>query len=532
MSEPDKKSLGSWQAFLLIALSGVLYLVQSYFTLLSLDEIYVLQTDSVHRLSELVQIQIHYPVSLDPFFYHLLVHYCCVIFGGNTFAVRLPSLVGFMTLQYCLYIAVQRIAGERAGLIAIAIPALTSTVYYAIDARPYGLMLGLVGVLLVSWQSAIAASATTQPLLNSRRAALCGIALALGLLLNTHYYAVLILVPLYGAELFRSIKRRAVDLPVAISILLGTACGAFVLPFTHAAREFQANYYNGGNVSLGFIPQAYIAMLHAFPATKLSPLLHIASRLPLGFLWIGCIFLVIRGFYRYSALGNSAQYLYLFLCLLAFLPVFGYVLARFVTHSVEARFVSPALISLAIVLAIALGGMGRGQRLDLVVPWFLALVMTLQSLAIVDREYHYATPRLASFRLSSSVRQAMLQTPSKRIYFNNLGRFEMASYYEPDQDLRANMTLVYSRDLELANYHEDTNSRSSIHLKQFANIDVVSYEDFLHSPGPYVVITDHIQDGGPLADPAWSFRSVRVEPIGPAFMGEAFLVSDSLMSGH
>ncbi len=532
MNESDKKSFGSRQAFLLIVLSGVLYFVQSYFTLLSLDEIYVLQTDSVHRLSELVQIQLHYPVSLDPFFYHLLVHYCCVIFGGNAFAVRLPSLVGFMTLQFCLYIAVRRIAGERAGLIAIAIPALTSTVYYAIDARPYGLMLGLVGVLLVSWQSAITASAITGPLRNSRRAALCGIALTLGLLLNTHYYAVLILVPLYGAELFRSIKRRTVDVPVAISILLGTASGAFVLPFTRAAREFQANYYNGGNVSLGFIPQAYIAMLHAFPATKLSPILHIASRLPWGCLWIGCIYLIIRGFFRNSTLGNPAQYVYLFLCLLAFLPVFGYVLAKFVTHSVEARFVSPAVVSFAIIFAISFGKLERGQRLDMVVPWLLALVMMLQSLAIVDREYHYATPRLASLRVSPSVRQAMLQTPSKRLYFNNLGRFEMASYYEPDQDLRANMTLVYSRDLELANYHEDTNSRSSIHLKQFANVDVVSYEEFLHSPGPYVVISDHIQDGGPLADPAWSFRSVRVEPVGLAFMGEAFLVSSSLTAGH
>ena len=46
----------------------------------------------------------------------------------------------------------KRIAGNFAGFIAAIIPALTATLFYAQQARPYGVLLGLGALLLLAYQ--------------------------------------------------------------------------------------------------------------------------------------------------------------------------------------------------------------------------------------------------------------------------------------------------------------------------------------------------------------------------------------------
>jgi len=64
------------------------------------------------------------------------------LFGAGPFGIRLPSLLGYLMMQVCLYIFVRRIAPERAAVFALAFPALNTTLIYASEGRPYALMLG------------------------------------------------------------------------------------------------------------------------------------------------------------------------------------------------------------------------------------------------------------------------------------------------------------------------------------------------------------------------------------------------------
>ena len=119
--------------------------------LLDQDEIFVLQTDSVGSVRALIEVQRHYPVSLDPMVYHLLAHTCVRFFGATAFAIRLPSLAGYLLMQICLFRIGQMLAGERAGVVAAAIPTVTATLFYGVEARPYGVLLGLSALVLLSW---------------------------------------------------------------------------------------------------------------------------------------------------------------------------------------------------------------------------------------------------------------------------------------------------------------------------------------------------------------------------------------------
>jgi uncharacterized membrane protein len=138
-----------------VCLTAAVSLGWSHAKLMSQDEMYQFQTDSVGSLTELVQVQKTWPISLDPLLDHALAHGAMQVFGVGAFAERLPALAGFLLMQVCLFFLVRNWAGDRAGVVAAAFPAVTATLYYSAEGRPYGLLLGLYALALLCWQIAV-----------------------------------------------------------------------------------------------------------------------------------------------------------------------------------------------------------------------------------------------------------------------------------------------------------------------------------------------------------------------------------------
>ncbi len=88
-----------------------------------------------------------------------------------------------------------------------------------------------------------------------------GLAVAIALTINAHYFGVLLLVPIYAAELVRTVVRRKIDWAMAASIVVGMAGFAGTVPFLKGAGEFKKHYYNGGGISLHDISRAYRSIL-------------------------------------------------------------------------------------------------------------------------------------------------------------------------------------------------------------------------------------------------------------------------------
>jgi 4-amino-4-deoxy-L-arabinose transferase-like glycosyltransferase len=170
-------------------------------------------------------------LSFDPIAYHVLAWLAIRLFGAGAFAIRLPALLGFLLMQICLFFFVRQVASERAAVFALAYPALGGALYYSAEGRPYGLLLGFCALAMVSWQTATRSE-------SKRTLALVTLALSTALALNTHYYGVLLLVPLCGAEMFRTFQRRRLDFPVIAAIGAGMAWIVFTLPFMKAARAW------------------------------------------------------------------------------------------------------------------------------------------------------------------------------------------------------------------------------------------------------------------------------------------------------
>jgi len=500
-------------AVIFLVLTASVSLVWSHHKLMSQDEFFVLQTDSAATVSQFIHIQRTTPISLDPLTYHLLAHASMRIFGANAFALRLPAFLGYLLMQVCLFVFVRRIVGDRAGIFALAFPALTATLFYSAEARPYGLLLGLYALTLVAWQAAIGFE--RDGMTKNRWPALVLLALSIALTLNAHYFGVLLLIPLCAAELARTVHRRHIDFPVAAAILLGMAGIVFALPFQSAAAEFRQHYYNGGVVGVRAISQAYRSLFVDYTHTSLG------TQRFAAILFVICALALIAACVRRHRNGTLPLPFpeSVFVFTLAALPFFGFLLARFVTHSIEVRYVLGAVIGITVLLAAVLAPTLRSNA-------NYALTVALLFFAILTTGMYriYAETRASneirdSLILSPEQKAAVLASPSQLLYIQDMGHFEVASYYEPDLIVTSHMALLYSRDEELRWDEHDTISLTATHMRAFTGFTIIPWDRLRAQPGPYVLILVH--GGWDWTDEALAEAHAEITPLGSAMGGDA-----------
>jgi len=496
-------------AFLVLTL-GV-SLAWSHCKLMWEDEVLELWTDSVPSLAQLVHVQRTSTIALEPLVYHALSHAAIGVFGIGAFATRLPALFGFLLMQVCLFLFVRRVASERAAVFALAFPALTYTLYYSAEGRPYGLLLGWCGLMMVSWQAAIRRE-------SQRAFALVMLALAIGLALNTHYYSVLLLVPLCGAEIFRSLQRRRLDIPVLAAIGAGMACMVFALPFTKEAAEFRQHFFDDNGSNYRVISQSYRSLFVNYTQYSLGTQRVLAILLAifaLGFVW-GCARQLRNKTLRLP--GAEA----VFLVLLAALPVFGFLLAHFVTHAIQNRYILGAIVGISGLLAIALTPVFRSERAGRVALLLLFAAIAGVGGLTIHQQRIASQDFMSTLILSPEAKAAVMASPSKLLYFGYLGTFTAASYYEPDPEVRARMALIYSLDQEFLWCHMDTMSRMALHASRFTDLHILPYESVVQEPGDHIFVLAHGTQEWIDQDLAITHADVKV--IGHGFGGDVVSV--------
>ncbi len=513
-------------ALLILLLTAAVAFTWSHVKLLSQDEFFVLQTDSVSSLRELIYIQRHYPISLDPLVFHVLAHACARLFGPTALALRLPSIFGFLLMQVCIFFATRVIAGSRAALIAMAFPALTATLFYAPEARPYGLLLGFYALAFLAWQTATRRS-------EKRTGSLIILAVTIALTLNTHYFGILILVPICIAEFTRTLLRRRgphgrlfvrgvgrrIDLPVLAAILIGMAGIVFTLPFQKAAGEFRKHYYNAGAISLRAISQAYRSLFVDYTTQPLA-IQRLEAILLIVFA-LALIVLCVRHLRTDPIVLPTPELT--FLLTLAALPLFGVALAMFVTHSIEVRYVLSAIIAISIFFAIAIEPWSRHRLSSTTVTALLACGILLAGMLRIRAEQAKSTQQLALLVLPPAIKAQLLSLPDSHLYIQDMGNFQVASHYEPDPAVRSRITLLYSHDDELRYDRHDTASLTAEHMQHFTAFRIVPYAQLKAMPGDHLLVLYH--SGWDWTDQALAADHARVTHLGPAMAGDAVLVN-------
>lgn len=150
--------------------------------------------------------------SLDnqPPFFYWLTHLAIAVFGQNGMALRFFPAVGFLLFLGTLFRLVGRRYGWLAGAAAVSIVRLGDVRHFGWDGRPYGVVLGAVGVAGLCW---FALQEERSP-----RWALPGFWLGLALAGSCHYTAILAWIPFAAAQCVHDGRRRAPDWRVWLSL--------------------------------------------------------------------------------------------------------------------------------------------------------------------------------------------------------------------------------------------------------------------------------------------------------------------------
>jgi 4-amino-4-deoxy-L-arabinose transferase-like glycosyltransferase len=507
-----------WLGWAILLLTALMSATWSMHKLLEQDEIFSLQTDRVTSLAEVLRIQRFYPISLEPPPYHVLAHAAMNVFGPSAFALRLPALFGYLLMQFCLYFFVRnlvgdRLTGRRAGLIAMALPALTWTLYYSAEGRPYGVLLGSYAAAALCWQIAARRGDLDHP----RFWPLVGLAASLALTLNVHFYGVLLPIAICGAEFARTASRRRLDTGMLAAIGLGIASLAATLPYIKASSEFKKHYY-AGPVSAHLLTQPYRQMLMdytTYPKPVQAALVLLLSLAAAFVLW-SCIRIARR---KQIAASTSEWAL---IILLALMPVFAFLLGKTVTHALEVRHSIGAIVAISSLFAIALSPVLRQQRVfSTVITVMLVSIVLINTLRIrTSAADDRAT--LDALTITPALTTAIDLNPDRNIYFQDLGRWETASLYEPDPALRSRLVLVYSRSEEMDHERHDTMYLTATHTQKFSPQPIVSYDDLRRTPGDHIFATYHT--GWDWTDAAFAIEAAQVQPLGPGFGGDVVRV--------
>lgn len=502
-----------WLLTFFLLLSAMLSLVWSQARLMWNDEFLSFYSDGVATLRDVLRVQLHYPISLDPPTYHLLSHLSMEGMGRNAMALRLPALAGFLLFQLCLYFFVRRMAGDRAAVVAAAAPLLTASFRYSVEGRPYGLLLGLYALSLLCWQTATIDDGVGR----SRALPLIGLALSIALAITSHYFGVLILIPVSLGEFARILIRRRIDVGVLAALAFGLAAVIVILPFKRALMVYRAHYYIPG-VNLHAISQGYRELFLRYTTWPMQ-----AQKSAAAIMVVLVMMLAVSGYKRFRRRPATEQaYLWVALTAMALLPFFGYLFGRFVTHTMEVRYVIAALIAFVATFAIVLERRLRSNTFYYVTLAVLFLAAIDVNVWNIVKERRASAEILESLHPSPALATALAANPNAPLLVQSLGLFFVDSYYTADPALRARITLVYNAPREIYFLQHDTYSIAAINLRHFTVLPIVDYEQLRDERGPQLML--QLQDGWNWTDKAAAVEHARVKPLGPCFGAEAVAV--------
>jgi 4-amino-4-deoxy-L-arabinose transferase-like glycosyltransferase len=263
------------------------------------------------------------------------------VFGAGGIGMRLPELLGFLLMTVCVFLFVERRTSPLYGLVAAIFPVTTIAYGYAYEARAYGLVLGFAAAALLCWQ--VAAEAGPR-----RRLAALGTAVSLAAAVASHYYAVLILIPLVVGEVARSIARRRVDW-----LVVGSFGGALVplvafAPLIASAKDYSTSFWARPtwSAAIGFYRASLMDRAVVVVAVLAAIIAFVAWRT-----W---------GDRRRAGLPVPPTHELAALITLVLLPFFGVALGKVVTGAYTGRYALSAVLGITVLIAFAAWWTDRG----------------------------------------------------------------------------------------------------------------------------------------------------------------------------
>ncbi|MEZ5320018.1 MAG: glycosyltransferase family 39 protein [Vicinamibacterales bacterium] len=390
----------------------------------------------------------------------LLVRWVTAVAGTGPVQARLPAMAGVWIGCAALFAMVRRRSHALLAVAAACLVAETAVFRFAYESRGYGLLFGCTAVAVWAWTEAAAG--------RRRRVTLPVLAGAAALMMWTHYYAVLILPPLAGAEAVRWYRSRVLDAGVATAVVAGLLAIAPLWPVTAGALARSATFW------------ARAAPLDPVGAYRfvLGPLLDPWLLIALGLaLIVGIGAAVVAASGKAARLPRLAHPLPLhetvFLIVGLTMPLIGLALGRF-AGGFTPRYGLAVIVVVALAVTMGAWQMSRRRaRVDLIVVGALVAAFAM---SVADAR----SPERATFVDPCGIRPALRDelAAGRTVAVTGGLTFAQLWYYCPAETRES---IVYAADPDEAARLSgtDTLDRGLQVLSRWAPMTVLSYEGLL-----------------------------------------------------
>jgi hypothetical protein len=215
-----------------------------------LHTFYIAQAPTVARFIEEVR-----RLDWNPPLMFALVRGSFTLFGISELTTRLPAVLGYFLASACMFVFVRRRAGALWAAVGVALFWYSPFSYFASEARPYGILLGFMGVTLVAWDSAATRS--------KRGWALAGIAAGNTGMMLSHVFGPLVIMPFCVGELVRNWRQRRIDWPMWAALLLPLISAVVYIPLVQSAEAAVFPPENQGSIqkAVWFYSKVFVQVL-------------------------------------------------------------------------------------------------------------------------------------------------------------------------------------------------------------------------------------------------------------------------------
>ena len=384
----------------------------------------------------------------------LLTKLCVTLFGLNQISLRLSEILGFFLMAFCLYRIVSRRTSALCGMLAMLFPMMTGALSYAYEARSYGVVLGFSALAFLCWVSAAESK--------DRKFYLAGLIVGLAGSWMSHYYGILIFIPLVLGELVRSYSRKRMDYPIVLSFVIAVLPVVLFLSLIKGSMTYGATFW----------AKPHWADLLHFYDFLLSP-----AAVVIVFICAAYMTLTKS---EDSAESSNYEYIHSYELVAAAgfvaIPLIGLIVAKIFTGAFTDRHVLPAVIGFGILIPLALHHFLSSRHLVI----FALICFFAGFLGKAIWDYRVVTDDTAAFHRATLFWQTKAdpQLPIVSWYSHPAMRLW---YYGPNE-LAARVYYLADPEASVRYIGHDTIDRGLLDLKPFFPLkNVRPYDLFLKS---------------------------------------------------
>jgi len=402
----------------------------------------------------------------NPPLFYVINRMVLVVLGESPLAIRLPALTGFWLMSLCIYLFVRRRCEAVYAWVAALFPLATGAGLYAIEGRPYGLVLGFSAVALLCWQEADRHPRNWTPP--------AGVALAVAASVSCHFYAVFLVAALGIGEIYRTIDRGRPDWRMWTALLFGLAPLAGFHEIASAATVYAGNDWSRPTLR---------RTIHSYD-TLLEPLLMPAVALLLVTSWM---WILRRSSGNRDGAGDCRFWPADAAAALGFSvwPLLAGTIAILVTGVYTPRYSLPSVIGLAVLVAFVLRAAERGR---LVVATVFAAILIAYSGSVGLARVRAADPAMDLGWVHA------VASPAEPAVIDSAHLFMQVSYNAGDDPSRQ---LWYVADPVQSHRHTGHSSADTalLKLRSWTRLPVVKRQEFLPTYPVFYVVKDTVYDG-------------------------------------